>query len=583
MNSVRRIPSRFFSVGNLSFSLLCVLSLSLLLPLIYLLLNSEPAHWPEFWERGPWRRALSFTVRQSFYSSLLSLALAVPGAWLLSHRRFWGCRILEKISTLAFFVPSVALIIGFVLVFGRKGLFNQLLRWLPTSEPLQTDLLYSFGMILLAHVFYNLAVPLQLVKTAWRKIPRSLQEEAAISGASAWQYFRYVSLPLLGPSLIASFSLVFVFCFSSFSLILGLGNFESTSLEVEIYRFFRRDMGFREAGFGVVLQLFFLSLFTLSADFLIRKSAQSPGTLSAVEEIPLRQLSRRAHFCWIAVYLLPLWLFFALPFLAILKESFSYSGGDNPHFDLHWYHEVLYREFRALADGKVPQLLKALGTSLVLALNTGFFVSTMTFLLAKYSSVLGRSPNWRTRYKNTVLQFLTQLPLLISPVALSGALIVSMTLFYGDFSAGNFFRLGALQLVHISLALPLCFRLIYPLVLQFDREILDSARLEGAGAWSRFYWLEWPLLSRALHSCFLLALVISLGEIHAGLVLDNSQLQTIPLLIYRALTRYRYTEGSVLVVFLCLLMMGLFLLCRFSALRVGFNAEYPLKGIRADY
>ncbi|MEZ4606857.1 MAG: ABC transporter permease subunit [Deinococcales bacterium] len=66
--------------------------------------------------------------------------------------------------------------------------------------------------------------------------PRYL-EAGAMLGASAWRNFFRLSLPLAAPAISAAAALTFIFCFSSFGIILLLSPKASfATLEVEIYR-----------------------------------------------------------------------------------------------------------------------------------------------------------------------------------------------------------------------------------------------------------------------------------------------------------------------------------------------------------
>src|SRR5205823_3532137 len=94
----------------------------------------------------------------------------------------------------------------------------------------------TIWIILLAHVFYNVSVIVRTVGGFWASLNPHLQETAAVLGANPRRLFFAVTLPLLLPSVTAASLLVFLFCFTSFGVVLILGGLRFATLEVEVYR-----------------------------------------------------------------------------------------------------------------------------------------------------------------------------------------------------------------------------------------------------------------------------------------------------------------------------------------------------------
>ncbi|MGB0969135.1 MAG: thiamine/thiamine pyrophosphate ABC transporter permease ThiP, partial [Halocynthiibacter sp.] len=72
--------------------------------------------------------ALKFTLTQAFFSALISTALAIPIARALARRRFPGRQILITLLGAPFILPVIVAVLGLLAVFGRSGLFNQILN-----------------------------------------------------------------------------------------------------------------------------------------------------------------------------------------------------------------------------------------------------------------------------------------------------------------------------------------------------------------------------------------------------------------------------------------------------------------------
>ena len=179
----------------------------------------ELLHDAVFW------RVLWFTVWQAAASTVLTLVLALPGAHLLARYQFRGRRLLRALTTVPFVMPTVGVAGAFVAIFDRFGLNDGLFR-----------MRHTVWALLAAHVFFNLAIVLRVVGSYWEGLDSRVEEQARLLGAGPGQVFRWVTLPRLAPALASAASVVFLFCFTSFGVILLLGGPTRATLETEIWR-----------------------------------------------------------------------------------------------------------------------------------------------------------------------------------------------------------------------------------------------------------------------------------------------------------------------------------------------------------
>ena len=132
-----------------------------------------------------------------------------------------------------FVLPTVVVGAAFLALFGPRGATG-------------VDLHGTIALVLIAHVFFNVAVVVRTVGGLWGNLDPSLADAARTLGASPWRAFREVTLPLLRPAIAAAASIVFLFSFTSFGVVLLLGGPRARTLEVEIYdqtaRFLRLDI-----------------------------------------------------------------------------------------------------------------------------------------------------------------------------------------------------------------------------------------------------------------------------------------------------------------------------------------------------
>ncbi|HUF83037.1 MAG TPA: ABC transporter permease subunit, partial [Acidimicrobiia bacterium] len=170
------------------------------------------------------REVVWFTLWQAALSTALTVLVALPGAYVLARYRFPGRRLLFAAVTVPFVLPTV--VVG--------SAFRSLLE---DDGPLGSlGLEQSLAAILVAHVFFNYAVVVRTVGGLWSHLDPRQEEVARVLGASRWRAFLSVTLPALRPAITAAASIVFLFTFTSFGVILILGGPHYATLEVEIYR-----------------------------------------------------------------------------------------------------------------------------------------------------------------------------------------------------------------------------------------------------------------------------------------------------------------------------------------------------------
>ena len=98
-------------------------------------------------------RIIGFTIWQAILSTLLSVLMGLPGAYLLARYDFRGKRLIQALTTVPFVLPSIIVVLGFVRFFGNNGILNRFLMALfGLAEP-PLRILYSLQAILLAHAF----------------------------------------------------------------------------------------------------------------------------------------------------------------------------------------------------------------------------------------------------------------------------------------------------------------------------------------------------------------------------------------------------------------------------------------------
>ena len=191
-------------------------------------------------------------------------------------------------------------------------------------EVLPDDYEGGIWAILAAHVFFNVAVVTRIVGGAWATIDPAAGEAAAVLGAGPWRRAREVTLPQLAPALSASAALTFLFCFTSFGVILILGGPARATLETEIYNRAARQFDLQAAAVLSLLQLGAVAI-VLAVASILEGRAGVAGTLTGERRraaAPDAAGARRARRRCSAVAALAL----ALPLVVLVERSLGSWG-----------------------------------------------------------------------------------------------------------------------------------------------------------------------------------------------------------------------------------------------------------------
>ncbi|HEX5837357.1 MAG TPA: ABC transporter permease subunit, partial [Anaerolineales bacterium] len=258
-------------------------------------------------------RVFLFTLYQAALSTLLTLLLGLPAAYLFARYDFPGKSVLRALTAVPFMLPTVVVATGFSALLGPRGIIHSLF---PDSN---FQFIGTLTAILIAHVFYNTTIVIRVVSNALSSLDPRLEAAARSLGADPFRVWRHVTLPLLRPALLACSLLVFLFDFTSFGVILLLGGSQFATLEVEIYLRVLRLPNLPLAALLSILQLVCTLLISLLYSRVVSRTTIQTAPRSASSNIRRARTLREKVF----VIVLPLLLtaFFLLPLSALPFRS----------------------------------------------------------------------------------------------------------------------------------------------------------------------------------------------------------------------------------------------------------------------
>ena len=221
---------------RLLYALVIVLVLLVMFPFVWLLLLSFKTTdsifagaaglltWPTLdnyaalWE-SDFRRSFINSAIVSTVSTGLALMLGVPGAYALSRMTTRAQKPLSLLILASRMAPPIAFTIPYFLAYRYMGLLDT-----------------RTGLIII-YLTFNLSLVAWLMRTFFDSCPHSLEEAAWIDGATLWQTFRLIVLPMSGPGLAATAILCFLYSWNDFFFSLILTRKEAMTAPVAVVNF----------------------------------------------------------------------------------------------------------------------------------------------------------------------------------------------------------------------------------------------------------------------------------------------------------------------------------------------------------
>ena len=474
------------------------------------------------------RAVLWFTTWQALVSTVATIAIGLIPAWFLARYEFTGRRALTALVTVPFVLPTVVVGAAF-------------LALLPDS------LDQSVTAILLAHVFFNVAVVVRGVGGLWEQLPQDLVAAARTLGASPLRAMREVTIPLLGPAIYASASVVYLFTFTSFGVVRLLGGPANPTLEVEIWQ---RATRLGDVGVAAVLSVAQLLILGIAVIWFSRIQANH---LVALGLHPLnerrRARSRRERISVLAICT-AIVVTICTPLAALAERSMRTGSG---HTLAAWRSVFggATPSQHPVANGSVANSpVDALG-SITTSLRVAIVAMAISLVIGGCAAfaiaALGRS--------GRVLDTGIMLPLGTSAVTIGFGLILAFDTPPFDWRAAPLL----IPLGHALVATPFVVRLLLPTLRSIDPQLRAAAASLGASPIRAWREIDLRFSARPLLTAAGFALAISLGEFGATTFLTRRGRATLPIAIEQLLNRpgaLLHAQGFVLATVLAVLTIG---------------------------
>jgi thiamine transport system permease protein len=462
-----------------------------------------------------------FTAYQALLSTVVSVAVGLPGAYLLARFEFPGRAFLRSVTILPFVMPSILVAVGFLAMFGRTGVANDLLGVVGLGP---VELVGTLKIIILAHAFYNAPLVTRLVTAAWESVDTRRVETARTLGASPLRAFRDVTLPQLVPAILTSAVLAFVITFMSFPIVLALGGLQLATVEVWLFSRVQNLALAEAATLGAIETALSLGLIYVYLRFEAAQISSRTGSHRRAR-LPLfvgwRSLIDPRRLGLLAYSLVAAVLFVG-PLASLVIESLTTPEGA---FTLDYYAFLLAQQASA-AVGTVQPLA---------AITNSLLFGAGALLLALPMGVLVSVVATRESRGSRVAEALLTAPLAVSGIVLGLGML--RTLVFGTTVFGHRITITGpvvIIAVHAVAAYPFVTRNVTPALSGIDDRLVDAARALGADRSTALVDIELPLIAPALVAGAAFAFAISIGEFDSTVLLaEGVDSATMPVALER--------------------------------------------------
>ncbi|WP_370641845.1 ABC transporter permease [Amycolatopsis sp. TNS106] len=483
-----------------------------------------------------WKLA-GFTVASAGVSTIVAVLAGLPVAFLLARVKLPGVALVRTLVLVPFVLPTVVVGLAFRALWPDGGL-------LP---------------LVLANAFFNVAVVARTVSGLWSHLDPRTVDAARALGASPWRAFRSVTLPALGPAIASSAAVVFLFCATSFGVVLILGEAKYRTLETEIYL---RTVELLDLSGAAALSLvqFAAVVAALVVGALARRRRENAVRLRSRSETARRPRGGEwwavsAGFAVVALLMTPI--------VALLVESVS-TGSDSDGWSLAGY--------EALAGHGSRGALQVSGWDAAsMSLRTAFDATMLAMIVGVLASVvlvaLRRTPGRLAKGMGETMDAALMLPLGVSAVTVGFGYLVTLDALPGDLRTSPLL----VPLAQALVIIPLIVRMVLPVLRSVDVRLRQAASTLGASPGRVWREIDLPLTARSLVAAAGFGYVVALGEFGATSFLARPDAPTLPVAVATLISRPGELNNQMAYAACALLMIvtvvAVVLIDRFGAVR----------------
>jgi len=326
-------------------------------------------HYKKIFSQSITLEVLWNTVLLATIVSVLSTLIGFLFAYASAYLKIANKKIFNAIAILPMISPPFVIALSTILLFGRNGFITRGIFGIREFS------VYGLHGLTLVQTLTFFPVAYLLLVGLLKSIDPSVEEAARDLGASRWQVFKTITLPLMVPGLANAFLLVFIQSIADFGnpMVIG-GNFNTIAVQIYLQGIGNYDIGGGTA-LAFLLLLLSLSIYILQKYYIGTKSYITvTGKASRQRDlIDSKHITRPVYFSVLAIS-----LFVAMMYILIPIGSFIKLWGRDYSLSLVHYKYVFDLGMKPIMDTTILSLW-ATPISGILAMIVAFLIVRKKF------------------------------------------------------------------------------------------------------------------------------------------------------------------------------------------------------------
>jgi putative spermidine/putrescine transport system permease protein len=176
-------------------------------------------------------QAIQYSLEISFWSSVFGIIIAVLGSYSLRRVDSRLRNFVNAFANMTSNFSGVPLAFAFIILLGFNGTFTIMLK---QAGIIQDFNLYSKTGLIILYTYFQIPLGVLLLYPAFDALREDWRESAALLGASGWQYWRHIGLPVLTPALLGTFVILLANALGAYATVYALttGNFNVLTIRI---------------------------------------------------------------------------------------------------------------------------------------------------------------------------------------------------------------------------------------------------------------------------------------------------------------------------------------------------------------
>jgi iron(III) transport system permease protein len=471
------------------------------------------ANYAAAYGRARYLEALGNSLMLGTAAAAIASALAVPMAWLVSRTDMPGKGLTWVAVLGAFVMPPYLGAIAWILLAGpNSGFINRAWAWLGGDGHVVN--VYSFTGLSVVIALHSFPLVFIFVKSALDLVSSEMEDAANILGANTRATMRKVTLPLVGPAIIAGFIVIFLETIALFGTpaILGIPA-RFNVVTTQLWQFFEYPTRVEVASaYAIPLLGITVLLIVVQKLLLSRKGFVSQTGKGGERRMIALGRWRWVGFGWCALVGA---LAVLLPLAVLLQASFAKAWGRGfglSNLTLRNYHYLIFQHEMALQS--IWNTLWFSAAAATMAAVLALFVAYVSHRrLVPFAEVLG---------------FFAMAPFVIPGIVMAIG-------FYAAYAAPPLALYGTAALIILAFTarfLPIAYANAHAAVRSVHPEMEEAARILGCGRGRAILAVTAPLIRRSLLGGWLIVFIVASRELSAAIFLVGPQTRTMSVLLY---------------------------------------------------